>query len=321
MSKNGIDISHHQGDIDFNKLKGNIDFAMVRTSYGNFHLDKKYKRNIEGLEKIGVPYGLYHFSYATNTEEAKGEANGFLNIIKNYKPLYPVVIDIESSSRTENVKKDTLVDIAKTFCSLVQNAGYYVMIYSNLNYFETKLNSSSLNIYDKWVAEWRNEFTYNGSAGMWQYSSKGKKPGINGNVDLDISFKDYPKIIKDNKLNNYNSNNSTNDNANNYISYVVKKGDTLSGIASKYGISWKTLYNDNKSVIGSNPNKIYPGQVIKVPSNSNNISPVKYVVKKGDTLSGIASKYGISWKDLYNKNKSVIGSNPNKIYPGQVLNI
>ena len=167
MIKKGIDISHHQGDIDFNKLKGSIDFAIVRTSYGNFHLDKKYKRNIVGLESINVPYGLYHFSYATNKEEVKKEAQGFINIIKNYKPLYPVVIDIESSSRTENVKKDTLVDIANTFCKMVEDAGYYVMIYSNLYYFETKLNSNTLNKYDKWVAEWRDKLTYSGDCGMW----------------------------------------------------------------------------------------------------------------------------------------------------------
>ena len=82
MQKKGIDISHHQGDIDFDKLKGNIDFAMVRTSYGSFYEDKKYKRNIKELERVKIPYGLYHFSYATNVESAKKEATGFINIIK-----------------------------------------------------------------------------------------------------------------------------------------------------------------------------------------------------------------------------------------------
>lgn len=317
MSKKGIDISHHQGDINFSKLKGNIDFAMVRTSYGNFHLDKKYKRNIKGLESIGVPYGLYHFSYATNVEEAKGEAKGFINIIKNYKPLYPVVVDIESSSRTQNVKKDTLVDIANTFCEMVEKAGYYVMIYANLNYFETKLNSSKLNKYDKWVAEWRDKFTYGGNAGMWQYTSKGRMPGIEGNVDLDTAFRNYPKIIKEEKLNNYNGVANDNNSNNSEINYVVKKGDTLSKIASKYNTTYQKLakYNNIK-----NPNKIYPGQIIKIPG-TNNINPSTYVVKKGDTLSKIASKFNTTWKKIYENNKDVIGSNPNKIYPGQVLKI
>ena len=98
MERRGIDISHHQGTIDFNALKGNIDFAMVRTSYGAFYEDRNYKQNIAGLESIGVPYGLHHFSYATDVAGAKKEAEGFINLIKNYKPLYPVVIDMESSS-------------------------------------------------------------------------------------------------------------------------------------------------------------------------------------------------------------------------------
>lgn len=314
MNKMGIDISHHQGNIDFNILKGNIDFAMVRTSYGSFHVDKKYKRNIEGLEKIDVPYGLYHFSYATTTLEAKKEAEGFLNIIKNYKPLYPVVIDIEASNQTKNVRSDTLVDIANTFCEYIQQRGYYVMIYANLNYFDTKLKSKKLNKYDKWVAEWTNKFTYKGNAGMWQYSSKGKIPGINGNVDLDISFKDYPAIIKKEKLNNY-ENEIINDK--DVINYVVKKGDTLSKIAIKYNTTYQMLAKYNNI---TNPNKIYPGQIIKIPQDTI-ISPTTYVVKKGDTLTSIAKKFGVNWKVLYSINKNIIGKNPNIIRPGMVLTI
>ena len=308
--KGGIDISEHQGKIDFNKLKGNIDFAMVRCSYGFFHTDKLYKQNISGLESINVPYGLYHFSYATNAEEAKKEAKGFLNIIKNYKPLYPVAIDVEASNLTKNLSKKVLIEIVNTFCEIVEKAGYYVIIYANLNYFETKLNSSKLNNYDKWVAKWSNKLNY--KAGIWQYSSNGKLPGINTRVDLDKSFKDYPKIIKDNRLNNYKDGN----NGSNSVNYVVKKGDTLIKIASKYGMNYKELAKYNNI---ANPNKIYPGQVIKIPSID--IKPTKYIVKKGDTLSKIAKKYNINWKTIYENNKDVIGNNPNKIYPGMVLKI
>lgn len=321
MEKKGIDISHHQGNIDFDALKGNIDFAIVRTSYGAFYEDKKYKENIKGLERIGVPYGLYHFSYATSVDSAKKEAQGFINLIKNYKPTYPVVIDIESSDSTKDVRGDTLVDIAKTFCDMVEEAGYYVMIYANLDYFKNKLNSSELDKYDKWLAQWTNAPTYNKSFGIWQYSSKGSVPGISGNVDLDIAYKDYPSIIKGENLNNHTGNakedNKKEENNSGEINYVVKKGDTLSGIASKYGTTWRKLASYNSI---SDPNKIYPGQIIKIPGTTT-INPTTYVVKKGDTLSGIASKYGTTWNKLYEKNKSVIGSNPNKIYPGQVLTI
>lgn len=319
MEKKGIDISHHQGEIDFNKLKGNIDFAMVRTSYGSFYEDRKYKRNIKGLESIGVPYGLYHFSYATNIEDAKKEANGFINIIKKYNPTYPVVIDIESSNRTRSVNNNKLVDITDTICSMIESAGYYVMIYANLDYLNGKLNSSKLDRYDKWLAQWTKSPTYNKSFGIWQYSSKGSLPGINGNVDLNISYKDYPSIIGKKNNDNTSSNNRQDEKVeNNSTNYVVKKGDTLIKIASKYNMSYKTLasYNNIKDA-----NKIYVGQIIKIPKKDEVIMPSTYIVKKGDTLIKIAKKYNINWKDLYELNKNVIGSNPNLIKIGMVLKI
>lgn len=323
MEKRGIDISHHQGDINFSKLKGNIDFAMVRTSYGAFYKDNKYDRNIKGLESINVPYGLYHFSYATNVDSAKKEAEGFLNLIKNYRPLFPVVIDIEYSDRTSSVRSDTLSDIAKTFCSILEENGYYVMIYANLDYLNNKLNNKDLDKYDKWLAQWSSKPTYKKAFGIWQYSSKGSVPGITGNVDMNISYKDYPSIIKEKGLNKIGKGVIVKQEVkevrnNNEINYVVKKGDTLSSIASKYNTTYQVLAKNNNI---KDPNKIYIGQIIKINGVENNISPKTYVVKKGDTLSSIASKYNIKWQDLYNKNKSIIGSNPNKIYPGQILNI
>lgn len=316
MEKKGIDISHHQGDIDFEKLKGNIDFAMVRTSYGSFYEDRKYKQNIKGLEKINVPYGLYHFSYATDVETAKKEASSFINLIKNYNPTYPVVIDIEYSDRTADVRKDTLVDIANVFCKMVEEAGYYAMIYANLDYFNNKLNSNVLDRYDKWLAQWTSKPTYNKPFGIWQYSSKGSVPGINGNVDLNISYKDYPSIIKGNGATG-NTEEPKKEEAKE-INYVVKKGDTLTKIANKYNTTYQKLasYNNLKD-----PNKIYIGQIIKIPGTLTNINPVTYVVKKGDTLSSIANKYGTDWQSLYQKNKDVIGNNPNLIKPGQILKI
>ena len=115
MNKNGIDISEYQGNIDFNLLKGNIDFAIVRTSIGNFREDRKYKQNINGLESIGVPYGVYHYSYATNENEAREEASKFINLIRNYKPLYPAVIDLEPNKRNENTNKSELNQVAQVF--------------------------------------------------------------------------------------------------------------------------------------------------------------------------------------------------------------
>ena len=102
---------------------------------------------------------------------------------------------------------------------------------------------------------------------------------------------------------------------NDYIEYVVVKGDTLSGIASKYGTTYQELASYNNI---DNPNLIYVGQVIKIPTNSSK-AEIKYTVKSGDTLSGIAKKYNTTWQKIYEDNKSVIGNDPNLIKPGQVL--
>lgn len=97
--------------------------------------------------------------------------------------------------------------------------------------------------------------------------------------------------------------------------YTVQAGDTLSGIASKYGTTYQELARINNI---ANPNVIYPGQVIKI--NGGTVEKI-YTVKSGDTLSGIANKYGTTWQNIYNKNRDIIGSNPNLIKPGQVLKI
>ena len=116
---------------------------------------------------------------------------------------------------------------------------------------------------------------------------------------------------------------TTNTTTNNSKTYTVKSGDTLSGIASKYGTTYQTLAAYNNI---SNPNLIYVGQQIKIPGNGTTTNTTTnnsktYTVKSGDTLSGIASKYGTTWQKIYNDNRSVIGSNPNLIKPGQVLTI
>ena len=215
------------------------------------------------------------------------------------------------------VPNDTLVDIAVVFCNMLEEAGYYPMIYANLDYYENKLNSERLDKFDKWLAQWTDRPTYDKPFGIWQYTSKGEMVGISGNVDLNISYKDYPLIIKDAGLNNSGDViiDIPIEEEKNEINYVVKKGDTLSKIASKYGTTYQVLasYNNIK-----NPNKIYVGQVIKIPS-SNEEKTNTYIVEKDDTLINIAKKYNINWKDLYEKNKDIIGDNPDLIKPGMKL--
>ena len=310
MEKRGIDISHHQGDIDFDKLKGNIDFAMVRTSYGSFYEDKKYKQNILGLERVKIPYGLYHFSYATSVDYAKKEEEGFINIIKKYNPTYPVVIDIEASDRTSNVRGDTLVDIADTICRKIEEAGYYAMIYANLDYLNNKLNDSRLDKYDKWLAEWKSKPTYNKNFGIWQYSSKGSIPGINGNVDLNISYKDYPSIIKNVK----EEEKSTDNNMLNDVNYVVKKGDNLYAIARTYN----TTVDAIKRLNNLTSNNLDVGMILKIPGKTSLTDVTKiYIVKKGDSLYSIARAYNTTVADL----KKINNLSSNLLSIGQKIKI
>lgn len=320
MEKRGIDISSHQGIIDFNVVKGEVDFVMIRSSYGFFHEDLMFRVNASGCEQNGIPYGFYHYSYAVNLEEAKREVDGMIALIADYKPTYPIVIDMEDSDgykeRNGNPSNKMYVNICELFCSELEKAGYYAMIYANLYWFKNKLNSSKLDRFDKWLAQWGSKPTYDKKFGMWQYSSTGTVAGVMGNVDEDVSYIDYPSVIKEKGLNQLEGERGEVEEEKE-MEYIVKKGDTLWKIAKTfYGRGWDytKIVKENKL---KNGNKIYPGQVLRIP----NIGKITYKVKKGDTLIGIANKYQIPYQTLYEQNKGIIGNNPDLIQVGIVLQI
>lgn len=325
MEKKGIDISAYQGDIDFAAVKNSVDFVMIRSGYGYYHEDAKMKQNANACESLGIPYGFYHYSYAVNVDQALEEAEGMLNSIKGYNPTYPIVIDMEDGDGYKaahgNPSNETYIAICKAFCEKLEQAGYYAMIYANLSWFQTKLNSSVLDPYDKWLAQWSSAPTYQKPFGIWQYSSTGKVNGISGNVDMDIAYQDYPQIIKNKGLNGLDERKDETPNPTPPSTveeiYTVQKGDSLWKIAERfYGNGSK--YIELARINGINdPNRISIGQKIKVPVQEGTM----YTVKKGDTISSIAAKYKMNWKTLYNQNKNIIGNNPDKIYPGQVLKI
>lgn len=203
--RRGIDVSSYQGRIDWTKVKPFIDFAIIRCGYGNdlrSQDDVYYERNVRVCEELNIPYGVYLFSYATNLDEARSEVNHTLRLIKGKKFEYPVFLDVESK-RQMALSKEDLTEIVNYYCEEMEKNGYYVGIYSNLYRFKSNLNAPELDRYDKWVAEWGEEFTYKGSAGMWQNTSYEEIAGIDGRVDGDIAFLDYPKIIKEKGLNGY----------------------------------------------------------------------------------------------------------------------
>lgn len=315
----GIDISNHNEIIDFNKVKNaGIQFVMIRSSYGYFNEDKSFRNNVDGCEAVGLPYGLYHYSYARNLSEANVEVKGLISLAKSCNPTYPIVIDMEDadSYKLKNgVSYQTCIDICELICLELEKAGCYAMIYANLDWLNNKINSSRLDRFDKWLAQWSSQPSYNKTFGIWQYSSDGQVDGINGRVDMNYAYKDYPSIIKGTiKVEQpvqpiqpvVEQPKSEFDKI-----YTVQKGDTLSKIANKLGTTYQELARINGIV---NPNKIYVGQVLKLVS----LSQQTYVVKSGDNLSTIAKNFNTTVQNIVNKNGI---KNPNLIYAGQVLKI
>lgn len=192
----GIDVSYFQGNISWADVKNSgIDFAIIRTGYGNenpeVQTDKNFASNYDGAKANGIKVGAYHVSYALTPQQAEQEAQMCLNILNNRKLDYPVFIDIEQPSQRE-LPKEQAAAVASYFCNHIRKAGYRAGIYSNTNYFNGNFSTPQLDCYDKWVAHWDvNKPNYNGSYKMWQYKC-GSVPGINGTVDLDYSYQEYP---------------------------------------------------------------------------------------------------------------------------------
>lgn len=197
----GIDVSEHQGDIDWNAVKNaGIEFAIIRVGYrtyggGEITLDTTFEQNLRNADAAGIKTGVYFFSQAIDPEEAIEEADAVIDAIRPYNITYPVIFDWElitgDSARTDAMTVDNLADACISFCERVKSAGYIPMIYQNKNTTMFKLDLPKLQDYDFWLAEYGDKPTYYYDYQMWQYSSTGKVPGINGEVDMNISFKDY----------------------------------------------------------------------------------------------------------------------------------
>lgn len=262
----GMDVSHHQGNIDWDKVKGEgkVKFVMIRLGHGSNGgtLDREFKDNVKGAERVGIPWGVYFYSYALTVDQVKKEAKYVIDVLKDYSPDYPIAFDMEDA---DGYKKNNgmpsnaqLVAMCDTFMSMLEDAGYYSILYASRSWLNSQLKSAKLNKYDKWLAEWRDTASYKGNHGMWQYTDKGRVAGISGLVDMNIAYVDYEKVIKPNKKPVVKPKPE-------YINqYKVKLGDTLGAIASRYGTTVKRIMQLNPSI--KNANQIWAGQVLKIPT-------------------------------------------------------
>lgn len=198
----GIDVSEHQGAIDWQKVAGDgIDFAIIRVGYrgysaGALNTDKYFLDNIRGATEAGLDVGVYFFSQAVNVEEAVEEAEYVLAAIKDFDISYPVVFDWEplsySGSRTRVYDGETVTDCAVAFSTRIQQEGYRAMVYYNKSMAYLKLGLDRLEDFEIWFAQYSTAYpTYIYHYDMWQYGSSGSVNGISGRVDMNISFVDY----------------------------------------------------------------------------------------------------------------------------------
>ncbi len=208
----GIDVSTWQGDIDWAKVKasGLVDFAIIRSSRGPLSEeqpmieDDKLHSNMVGAMQNGIDVGVYHYCYGETVEQVREEARFVLSLIQGYDLTFPVIFDIEDEWYQKNgYTKEMLTDMTIAFCEEIKKAGYMPMVYSYASFFNSSLDMDRLSEYPVWVAHINTDSpAYDDTYFMWQYSWEGQVDGIEGDVDLDYAYIDFPSYIKDNNLNN-----------------------------------------------------------------------------------------------------------------------
>ena len=201
----GIDVSKHNGTIDWSKVSKEVDFAILRAGYGRVasQKDVKFEYNYEQAKKYGVPIGAYHYSYATSVAEVQLEADVLLQWLKGKKFEFPIYFDIEEK-RQAALPKATCTAMVNAFCKKLEAAGYWVGVYSYDSFFTSNLDTSIQTAYACWVARVENvKPTYCKKYGIWQYSWKGSVNGIAGDVDMNYCYIDYPTAVKRAGLNGY----------------------------------------------------------------------------------------------------------------------
>ena len=205
----GIDVSVHQGVIDWSAVKhaGIVDYAIIRCGWGSDYSqqdDQQFINNVKGCMENGIPFGVYIYSYAYNTSMALSEANHVLRMLNaaGLTPqdiAYPIYYDLENEAGTGRpagqdngivvpISNEMLEAMAQTFCTTIEDAGYYPGVYANKNWWTNYLTGSTYDQWSKWVAEYDYSCTYAGNYDMWQCMSDGTLPGIATNVDINFDY-------------------------------------------------------------------------------------------------------------------------------------
>lgn len=194
MKRKGVDISGPIAPCTAADLKAaGVEFVICKTGFGSDYpgqQDSGFAANIKLLDAAGIPWGAYHFSYATTRNGGIQEAKHMLRLLNGRKPLYGVWFDMEANSTLGG----DLPGAAEGFCETMEAAGLYVGVYASTSWWQNYLTSPVFDKYDKWVAQYYKECQYKGEYGIWQYTNSWVIGGRN--FDGNWAYKDYPSIIK-----------------------------------------------------------------------------------------------------------------------------
>lgn len=291
-----IDVSEHNETIDFAKVKNcGINFVIIRIGWignkENHTLDKKFIENYNNAKACGLKVGFYVYSYVENETAMLSAINWVKNQISGKTRELPIFLDVEDK-QISGLSKELQTNLCKYFCDNFENSG----VYANLDWFKNKLNVSELTNYKIWLAQWTSASMHSADfkVDLWQYSNNGKVNGINGNVDMNYCL---------NCKNNEGGSNITGQMSITEVARAVIRGEFGNGEERKTKLA-NAGYNYNE--VQAKVNELM------------GVSSVTYKVKSGDTLSGIAQKFGTTVSRLASLNNI---KNVNLIYAGQTLKI
>lgn len=309
----GIDVSEWQGNIDFEAVKqAGIEAVYIKASEGLDYIDHYFETNYNKAREAGLNIGFYHYVTARTVEEGRQQARFFASVVSSKEIDLKLAMDFESF---DGLSVDEINDISEAFLATLEEVtGKEVVIYSDSSNARDVFSRELADSYPIWVAEYFvNEPLDNGKWQSWvgfQYTDRGVVSGINSRVDRDefttgIFLEERSRLPEsENKPETERT-----------TQYVVKRGDTLTKIAIEFDTTVERLVEENNI---SNPNLIFPGEVLNISNVDNPVRTVEYVVKRGNTLSQIARNYGVTVNYLVEENEIL---NPNLIYPGQILKI
>ena len=316
----GIDISHWQGAIDWAKVKAaGIQFAIIKSggSDAGFYTDPRWEENYKGAKANGIAVGAYYFVGPGCISVADGQADAerFLAQLKGKQFEYPVYIDVEATPAS---KKAGATEAVIAFCRAMEAGGYYAGIYSSTySGFRDRLDDSKLTPFTHWVAQYASKCTYGGSYGIWQYSSSGQVNGISGRVDMDVSYQDFPSIIKAGGFNGYAKKAA----APKPVA-PVQPHKTVEKIAREVLTGKWGNGDDRRRRLASAG---YDAAAVQAKVNEllhaqSRPQAVYYTIQRGDTLSGIARRYGTSVSAIQKLSASLI-RNVNRIQAGWKIRV